>query len=68
MIRDYFAVHCPEIEVGVPVHGDFRPGEIDHSLGDISLIADRLGYCPTPSMREALSITLDWYLENGAAR
>jgi UDP-N-acetylglucosamine 4-epimerase len=68
MIRDYFAVHCPEIEIGVPVHGDFRPGEIHHSLGDISLIADRLGYCPTPSVREALSITLDWYLENGAAR
>jgi nucleoside-diphosphate-sugar epimerase len=62
----YFAAHCPEIEAGAPVHGDFRPEEICHSLGDISLIADCLGYRPTPSVREALSITLDWYLENGA--
>lgn len=68
VVRSYFAVHCPEIDPGAARHCDFRPGEIRHSLGDISLIADRLGYRPTSSMREGLSITLGWYLENGATR
>ncbi len=68
LMRSYFALQRPELEPGAPRNVDFRPGDIRHSVGDIARIVDCLGYRPAPSPREGLSITLDWYLENGATR
>jgi UDP-N-acetylglucosamine 4-epimerase len=68
LISSYVAAERPGLEPGTPQHVDFRPGEIRHSLGDISQIIDSLGYSPAPAPREGLSITLDWYLENGATK
>ena len=68
LIRAPLLLRRPDIEPGDARHCDFRAGEIRHSLGDISRIADCLGYHPATTAREALALTLDWYLENGAIR
>lgn len=67
-ITDYLDLRYPEIDVGVPRFADFRRGEVRHSLADISRISESMGYRPATSVRSGLSITLDWYLENGATR
>jgi UDP-glucose 4-epimerase len=38
-----------------------RAGDIKHSLADISLAAELLGYAPSVSFEEGLRRTVDWY-------
>jgi UDP-glucose 4-epimerase len=40
-----------------------RAGDIKHSLADISLAKDLLGYAPTVSFEEGLRRTVEWYRE-----
>jgi UDP-N-acetylglucosamine/UDP-N-acetyl-alpha-D-glucosaminouronate 4-epimerase len=42
-------------------HGPARPGDIRHSLADISRARALLGYEPRVGLREGLSRTLEWY-------
>lgn len=42
-----------------PVHGEFRPGDVRHSLADIGKARRLLGYEPAFSLREGLDVTLD---------
>ena len=44
-----------------PQYGPFRPGDIRHSLADISRAREHLGYTPTHSVRDGLAETLAWY-------
>ncbi len=39
-----------------------RPGDVRHSLGDISLAREILGYEPLVSFDEGLKATVDWFL------
>lgn len=48
-------VECESIE---PAYEDFRPGDIRHSLADISLARDELGYAPQVSLAEGLDETV----------
>jgi UDP-N-acetylglucosamine 4-epimerase len=41
-----------------------RPGDIAHSLADISLAGQKLGYIPEYSLAEGLHLTAKWYFEN----
>jgi UDP-glucose 4-epimerase len=43
------------------VHQEARPGDVRHSLADISLAQDRLGYEPRIDFNEGLRLTLEWY-------
>ncbi len=53
------------VEYALPAkHVDFRPGDVRHSLADISKAKDLLGYLPTHSLREGLIEALSWYCEN----
>jgi len=45
-----------------PVYEEFRPGDIRHSLADVSRIRHDLGYAPTRSVDEGIAEALDWYL------
>ncbi len=47
-----------------PVYKDFRPGDVRHSLADISKAAKNIGYAPTHSVREGLEEAIAWYLWN----
>lgn len=49
-----------------PVHRDFRPGDVRHSLADISKAAKLLGYAPTHRIQDGLELAMDWYRRNVA--
>ena len=44
-----------------PEHQPAREGDVRHSLADISLAKDLLGYQPTFSMAEGLQQSIDYY-------
>lgn len=44
-----------------PIHGPERPGDVRHSLADITRARTLLGYDPQVSVREGLRQTFDWY-------
>lgn len=48
----------------LPEHGPARPGDVKHSMADISKAGEELGYIPLVSFREGLSKTLEWYRNN----
>jgi UDP-N-acetylglucosamine 4-epimerase len=45
-----------------PIYRDFRPGDVRHSLADISKAKKLLGYQPTHKIVKGLSEALDWYI------
>jgi len=45
-----------------PIYGPPRPGDIRHSLADISRASKELGYQPKVHFHEGLAKTVDWYL------
>jgi UDP-N-acetylglucosamine 4-epimerase len=45
-----------------PVYKDFRPGDIRHSLADISKAKTLIDYSPTHHVIEGLSDALPWYI------
>jgi len=47
-----------------PLYKDFRPGDIRHSLADISKARMLLGYDPHYSIRDGLGKTGIWYISN----
>ncbi len=44
-----------------PIHADPRPGDVRHSLADISAAAARLGYRPSVGLEEGLAQTVAWF-------
>ncbi len=46
---------------GKPIYAEPRSGDIKHSLADISLAKELLGYTPLVDFREGLRRTVDWY-------
>jgi UDP-N-acetylglucosamine/UDP-N-acetylgalactosamine 4-epimerase len=67
MIRDGLARRRPEVAGVRPVHGPFRPGDVRHSLADVSKARERLGYVPAVSVAEGLERALGWYVEREAS-
>ncbi len=47
-----------------PEHGPSRPGDVKHSLADISLAKEKIGYEPLVYFDEGLERAIDWYREN----
>jgi UDP-glucose 4-epimerase len=47
-----------------PKYVDARPGDVKHSLADISLAREILGYEPLLMFEEGLRRAIDWYREN----
>jgi UDP-N-acetylglucosamine 4-epimerase len=46
------------------IHGDFRKGDIPHSLASIDKAKNLLGYQPSHSLKDGLKETVTWYWEN----
>lgn len=44
-----------------PVHAESRPGDVKHSLADISQAERLLGYRPSIKFEEGLKNTVEWY-------
>jgi UDP-N-acetylglucosamine 4-epimerase len=54
----------PNLPEQKPVYRDFRPGDVRHSLADISKAKELLGYEPTLKIREGLDLAMEWYRRN----
>jgi UDP-N-acetylglucosamine 4-epimerase len=57
----------PGLSVAPPSYDDFRPGDVRHSLADISRARTYLGYEPTRDFRSGLRVSLPWYEHRFAA-
>lgn len=44
-----------------PIYAPERPGDVKHSVADVSRARSALGYTPTVTVEEGLRATLDWY-------
>jgi UDP-N-acetylglucosamine 4-epimerase len=47
----------------VPEHGPFRAGDVRHSLADVALAREHLGYEPSHDVHAGLAEALRWYRE-----
>jgi len=47
-----------------PAYTDPRPGDIKHSLADITAAEKLLSYKPTVSFKQGLQKAIDWYRDN----
>jgi len=53
--------------LGVEIHADYQPvraGDVKHSLADVSLAKEVIGYQPLVYFEEGLEKAIDWYREN----
>ncbi len=64
MIRTRVAKTFPGCENVEPVYREFRPGDVRHSLADISKAKKILNYDPLYSVRQGLDVSTQWYLQN----
>jgi UDP-N-acetylglucosamine 4-epimerase len=61
LIREQVARFHPPAAGAQPVHREFRPGDVKHSLADVSAARRLLGYAPTCDVREGLRRSAEWY-------
>ncbi|MFZ0034691.1 MAG: SDR family oxidoreductase [Sedimentisphaerales bacterium] len=47
-----------------PIYADPRPGDVKHSLADISLAKKTIGYKPAVLFKQGLERSIDWYRKN----
>ena len=64
MIKDRVVESHPGCAKIKPVYREFRPGDVRHSLADISKAGRLLGYQPRYSVRQGLDLAAKWYMEN----
>jgi UDP-N-acetylglucosamine/UDP-N-acetylgalactosamine 4-epimerase len=56
----------PGLSVATPHYGDFRAGDVRHSLADIGKARSLLGYEPTHTVRQGIVEAVPWYLSQSA--
>lgn len=62
MIHTRLQARNIDVEGVTPVYRDFRPGDVKHSLADISKAKSKLGYEPTHKIDAGLDEAMDWYV------
>lgn len=62
LIREQVQKQFPETADTEPVYRDFRPGDVRHSLADISKAEKLLGYQPEYSVKNGLDKAAAWYM------
>ena len=67
LIREVVARYRPEAAEAVPEHGPFAPGDVRHSVADLTRSRRWLGYEPTHDVRTGLEETVAWYAASPAA-
>ncbi|WP_295583249.1 NAD-dependent epimerase/dehydratase family protein [uncultured Lamprocystis sp.] len=66
LIHRHLLPRYPHLQGAQPSYRDFRPGDVRHSLADITKAATRLGYAPTHRLGEGLEIAIPWYSQHSA--
>ena len=54
----------PTLPEQKPTYRDFRPGDVRHSLADISQAQRLLGFAPSHTIQAGLDLAMDWYRQN----
>ena len=67
MLRDELATVVPSVAGAVPVHREFRAGDVRHSQADIGKARRLLGYEPTHRLAEGLRQAMPWYVARFSA-
>ena len=63
LLRELAAARRPEAAQAKPVYREERKGDVRHSLADISLAGELLGYEPLVKIREGLDLASRWYFK-----
>ncbi|MDD2914611.1 MAG: SDR family oxidoreductase [Gallionella sp.] len=63
-LQEGLSTHFAQLKNLAPVYRDFRPGDIRHSLADISKARASLNYAPTYRVQDGITVALKWYLDN----
>lgn len=63
-IKQLLIPRFPHLDGVQPVYRDFRAGDVRHSLADISLAKEFLGYSPTHRIQQGLAEAMDWYVDD----
>lgn len=61
-LRDALGPRFAHLQSAQPVYRDFRPGDVRHSLADISKASRLLGYQATHCVAQGLVEAMDWYI------
>lgn len=67
-LRELLQERHPGIAIPLPVHDEFRAGDVRHSQADISKAQRLLGFAPTYDVRSGLREALPWYESRRAQR
>lgn len=51
------------VAIAEPIHREFRPGDVRHSLADVTKAKRLLGYGATHRLEQGIPIALSWYLK-----
>jgi UDP-N-acetylglucosamine/UDP-N-acetylgalactosamine 4-epimerase len=62
MIRSLLEPRYPHLRNCRPIYREFRPGDVQFSLGNIDKAKRLLGYLPARKVRQGLEQTIDWHL------
>ncbi len=64
ILKELLVPYRPGIADMQPVYGPERPGDVKHSLADISKARQLLGYDPQVDFASGLQKTIAWYVEH----
>ena len=64
LIRERVGRNHPQVMDVQPEYRDFRPGDVRHSLADISKARQYIGYEPQFSVTRGLDMAAAWYMGN----
>ncbi|MBL8484881.1 MAG: SDR family oxidoreductase [Rhodocyclaceae bacterium] len=62
MLQEILIASHPEVAAAKVRHGDFRSGDVRHSLADTGKAARLLGYAPSHTIRAGLQQAMPWYI------
>ncbi len=63
-LKQYLSDFDPKIADVEVIYGDYRKGDVPHSLASIDKAKELLNYDPKLSMKEGLKEAVNWYWEN----
>lgn len=60
-LRDNLTRRFPHLTGAQPAYREFRPGDVRHSLADVTKARILLGYLPAWNVQDGLREVIDWY-------
>jgi len=63
-LKEYLSDFDPKIADVEIIYGDYRKGDVPHSLASIDKAKELLDYLPKHSMKDGLKEAVNWYWEN----